>query len=106
MSIGTVPFANYVFCMCYLGFRPSEALDLRVEDYNRKIKLVVMCFVIQKETILTCVVSVRTTLLRINENERSERLLTLHCCRHTFANLYARRRQNKLALIGHTAKRC
>lgn len=35
-SVGTVEYADYVACMIYLGFRPSEMLDLKVEDYNRK----------------------------------------------------------------------
>lgn len=26
--------ASYVLCQCYLGFRPSEFINLRVEDYN------------------------------------------------------------------------
>lgn len=26
--------ADYVYCHCYLGFRPSELLALRIEDYN------------------------------------------------------------------------
>lgn len=26
--------ASYVLCQCYLGFRPSEFINLRIEDYN------------------------------------------------------------------------
>lgn len=37
-AIGTVPYADYVYCMCYLGFRPSELLALDVKDYDRKNK--------------------------------------------------------------------
>ncbi len=37
-GIGKIPYADYIFCMCYLGFRPGEALDLRAESYNRKEK--------------------------------------------------------------------
>lgn len=33
---GTVPYADYVACHSFLGFRPSEFLALRVEGYNRK----------------------------------------------------------------------
>ena len=34
-AIGTVDYAAYIYCMIYLGFRPSEFLALRIEDYNR-----------------------------------------------------------------------
>ena len=33
-AIGTVPYADYIYCHCYLGFRPAELLALRVIDYN------------------------------------------------------------------------
>lgn len=33
-SIGKVPYADYIYCMCYLGFRPSEALDLKISSYD------------------------------------------------------------------------
>lgn len=33
---GVVPWADYVLCQCYLGFRPSEFLALDAKDYNRK----------------------------------------------------------------------
>lgn len=33
-AYGTVPYADYVYCMCYLGFRPSEFLALDVKDYD------------------------------------------------------------------------
>ena len=39
-GIGVVPYADYVFCMIYLGFRPSEFLSLSVENYDRKNKSV------------------------------------------------------------------
>lgn len=32
----TIPGANYIVAQCYLGFRPSELLELNVEDYNEK----------------------------------------------------------------------
>lgn len=28
--------ASYALCQCYLGFRPSEFINLRIEDYNAK----------------------------------------------------------------------
>lgn len=33
-QIGKTPYADYVYAHCYLGFRPSALLKLRVEDYN------------------------------------------------------------------------
>lgn len=35
-AVGTVPWADYILCQCYLGFRPSEFLSLDVKDYNRQ----------------------------------------------------------------------
>lgn len=35
-QIGKTPYAAYVYANCYLGFRPSAFLQLRVEDYNAK----------------------------------------------------------------------
>jgi len=40
-ACGKVPFAELIYCQCYLGFRPSEFLALRARDYNEKEK----CFV-------------------------------------------------------------
>ena len=34
-AIGKVPYADYIYCHCYLGFRPSAFIALRVEDYNQ-----------------------------------------------------------------------
>lgn len=33
-----VPYADYVLCQCYLGFRPSEMLDLDINSYDREKK--------------------------------------------------------------------
>ena len=33
-NIGKVPYADYIYAMCYLGFRPSEFLSLTTKDYN------------------------------------------------------------------------
>lgn len=33
-QIGKTRYAEYVYCLIYLGFRPSEMLTLDVEDYN------------------------------------------------------------------------
>ena len=33
-AIGKEPYADYVFCLCYLGFRPSEFLSLKKSDYH------------------------------------------------------------------------
>lgn len=35
-AVGRVPYADYVLCQCYLGFRPSEFLALDAKDYNRQ----------------------------------------------------------------------
>lgn len=40
-AVGVVPYADYILCMCYLGFRPSEFLALRLEDFNREQMFVV-----------------------------------------------------------------
>lgn len=40
-AAGKVPFADYIYCLIYLGFRPSEFLELTIEDYDKKRK----CFV-------------------------------------------------------------
>lgn len=37
-NIGKIKFADYVICQCYLGFRPSEFLDLNIELYNKQEK--------------------------------------------------------------------
>ena len=33
-AIGSVPYADYIYCHCYLGFRPTALLALQVKDYN------------------------------------------------------------------------
>lgn len=40
-NVGVVPYADYVVASCYLGFRPSELLDLDASNYNRKDKTLV-----------------------------------------------------------------
>lgn len=37
-AIDIVPYADYIYCMCYLGFRPSEFLSLDIKNYDRKNK--------------------------------------------------------------------
>ena len=37
-GIGRIPYADYIYCMCYLGFRPSEALDLKVDQFNAQLQ--------------------------------------------------------------------
>lgn len=37
-SIGKIRYADYIYCDCYLGFRPSELLDLQAKDYNPKLR--------------------------------------------------------------------
>lgn len=33
-NIGVVPYADYIYCMCYLNFRISEFLELTVDSYH------------------------------------------------------------------------
>lgn len=33
-AIGRVPYADYIYCQCYLGYRPSEFVTLDIEHYN------------------------------------------------------------------------
>lgn len=40
-AIGAVPYADYIYAMCYLGFRPSELLGLDVADYDRSSKTLI-----------------------------------------------------------------
>lgn len=37
-AVGKVAGADYVYCQCYLGFRPSELLNLDASNYNAKEK--------------------------------------------------------------------
>lgn len=37
-NIGKVPYADYIVAQCYLGFRPSELLELDAANYDRKNK--------------------------------------------------------------------
>ena len=40
-ACGAVPYADYIYCLIYLGFRPSEFLNLTIADYDPEKK----CFV-------------------------------------------------------------
>lgn len=33
-AVGVIPFADYIYAMCYLNFRVSEFLELTAEDYH------------------------------------------------------------------------
>lgn len=35
-ACGVVDYADYIYCLCYSGYRPNEFLALKIEDYNRK----------------------------------------------------------------------
>ena len=35
-AIGQEPYADYVYCLCYLGFRPTEFLSLKKTDYHKE----------------------------------------------------------------------
>jgi len=146
LAVGKVPYADYVYCMCYLGFRPGETMDLTVESYNRegryfiggaktdagkdrmvpvspkiqhlidalmrdKIGGYVFCdadggrFDLRKFREIHFVAVLEA--IGLTKEQREERLLTPHCCRHTFANLMRDVKgadKNKLALIGHTSE--
>lgn len=39
-ACGKVPYADYIYCMCYLGFRPSEFLALDVSNYDAEEKTI------------------------------------------------------------------
>lgn len=45
-AIGTEPYAEYVYCLCYLGYRPGEMLERKKTDYNAEEK----CFYGGKKT--------------------------------------------------------
>ena len=145
-AIGKVPYADYIYCMCYLGFRPGEALSLTVASYDRKGKyfrggakteagknrIVPVSPKIQPyiDNLLENKIggyvfsgpdgdmfnlrnfrenyfASALEAIGISEEDRQTRLLTPHCCRHTFANLMRDvpgADKNKLALIGHTSE--
>lgn len=33
-AVGRVPYADYIYCQCYLGYRPTEFLALDIEHYH------------------------------------------------------------------------
>ena len=35
-AVGKIPYADYILCNCYLGFRPSAFLMLDAKNYNRQ----------------------------------------------------------------------
>ena len=49
-AAGKIPYADYIYCLIYLGFRPSEFLDLTVESYDAKQK----CFMGGSKTAAGC----------------------------------------------------
>lgn len=34
-AVGVVPYADYVYCLCYLGYRPTEMLSMKKSQYDR-----------------------------------------------------------------------
>lgn len=40
-GIGRVPYAEYIYCLIYTGFRPTEFLGLKISDYDKKEKTLV-----------------------------------------------------------------
>ena len=37
-NVNKVKYADYIVAQCYLGFRPSELLELSIQSYDRKNK--------------------------------------------------------------------
>lgn len=35
-AVGVMPYADYIYALCYLGFRPGEFLALRKDDYHQE----------------------------------------------------------------------
>lgn len=35
-EIGKTPYSEYIYCLCYLGFRPGELLELKKNDLHEK----------------------------------------------------------------------
>lgn len=33
-AVGVEPYADYVYCLCYLGYRPGEMLEMKKSSYN------------------------------------------------------------------------
>ena len=33
-NIGKIPYADYIYCLCYLNFRVAEFLELTIDNYN------------------------------------------------------------------------
>ena len=40
-AVGTIPYADYVYFMCYTGFRPNEMLSLKKDAYDKAHKALV-----------------------------------------------------------------
>lgn len=38
-AVGVLPYADYVYCMCYTGFRPNEMLSLKKTAYDKKMNV-------------------------------------------------------------------
>ena len=37
-AAGKIRYADFIYCDCYLGFRPSELLELQAKDYDPKLR--------------------------------------------------------------------
>lgn len=51
-SIGKIRYAEYIYCLCYLGFRPGEFLEIRKDQ--------VKCEIIDKETVYYITEGIKT----------------------------------------------
>ena len=124
---GKVPFAEYVYCQCYLGFRPGEFRALDVSNYDRKEKAVVGGFKTDAGRDRTVTISPKIQPIidqlvkdkqifdsvleaiglenpEVEINGRKYTTYTPHSCRHTFATLMMQTHGemgDRMALIGH-----
>lgn len=97
MNIGKVPYADYIYALCYLNFRVSEFLELTSDSYyvNNDIPL----FVGGKKTEAGTnrIVPIHPNVMKIvqsclNKNGKAmnlPRTLTPHSCRRTFSTRMA-----------------
>ena len=97
-AVHFVPYADYIYAMCYLGFRPSELLALEIGDYNAQNKTLVGGAKVFYPALEAIGIE--------NPVDNSRHKYTPHSCRHTFATLMKRVNgadKDKQELIGHAS---
>lgn len=72
-NIGKVPYADYIVAQCYLGFRPSEFLELDANSYDRKKKAFTGGAKTEagKNRVVTVSPKIQPTVDRLTENKIS-----------------------------------